>query len=164
MADRVLLSNDATVGYTNDDRIATLNLLANETSAHGASAGNVQFFGPLPVNGRIVDFAIGVLQPALSASGFVSGTVNATLRINSATVCSTDPVLTMVATSATCIRQATNQSAANATSAVVNNLSANFSAGDMISIDWNARSVGSAAAGAAGKGLYAMVRYRLAAA
>jgi hypothetical protein len=50
---------------------------------------------------------------------------------------------------------------AGGTSAVVNQASAFASAGNMISIDYNLRSVGSAAAGAAGTGFYVgvVVRY-----
>lgn len=126
--------------------------------------------------GRITDFGIGVVVPALSASGFVSGTVDAGVYINGAAVLSTRPSIPMTAVSggASISAGATQYVATNTgtskingltvsgatVSAVVNAASATFSVGDMISFDYNARSVGSAAAGIAGRGLYGFVTIR----
>ena len=161
MADRLLLSNDTDKGYYFQEEVFSWTTPL-ETSAHGFSAVNVPLVGPMPHNGRIVDIILGVAQPALSASGFVSGTVDANVRINSgATICTTAPAIAMAATSATCVRKATNEVTTGVTKAVLGAGSAVFSAGDMIEVDYNARSVGSAAAGAAGNGAYiaVVVRY-----
>jgi hypothetical protein len=161
MADRLLLSNDADVGYAYAEDIFSW-ATPLETSAHGFSAVNVPLVGPMPRNGRVVDVILGVAQPALSASGFVSGTVIGNVRINSgANICTTAPSIAMAATSATCIRKATNDVTTGVTPAVLGLASAVFSAGDMIEVDYNAVSVGSAAAGAAGNGAYiaVVVRY-----
>jgi hypothetical protein len=162
MADRLFLSNDSTVsggGIESDEEVLFFSF-ANESSALTGSAINVPL-GIAKANGRIADVFIGVVAPAVSASGFVSGTVDATVKINSATALSTNPAITMAGSAGAATRKSTI--AGGGTSAVVNVASANFSAGDAISIDWNARSVGSAAAGAAGTGLYLGVKLRYAA-
>jgi hypothetical protein len=105
-----------------------------------------------------LDVAIGVPVPAVSASGFVSGTVDAQVNINSAAVLSTLPAIAMVGSAGAVARKTTLTG--GGTSAVVNQNSCYFSAGDCISVDYNARSVGSAAATAAGTGLYVGVRVR----
>ncbi len=173
MADRKILSNDTVTaplkqGLVADEEVFTFSL-ANESSALTGSATLV----PLTIakqNGRITDFVIGVVAPAVSASGFVSANVSATVNINSAACLSTVPVIYGPVTSAgAATRKVTNAVSASAAgnpapvSAVVNQASANFSTGDMISLDYNLLSVGSAAAGTAGKGFYAMVRVRYAA-
>ena len=165
MADRFYLSNDA-VGYTTDDADHTIyaNPLVNDTSAHGNSAGNVAFVGPMPGAGKVTDFQIAVFRPAISASGFVSGTVDADLRLNSASILSTKPAIAMLAASAAIgapYWTGGSYSAGQVTKGVVNGASASFASGDFISYDYNARSVGSAAAGAAGIGCraYATVRF-----
>ncbi len=162
VTDRQFLSNDAdSAGY--DEHYQTFGF-ANESSAHTGSATLIPLLGPVDKHGRILEVVLGVARPALSASGFVSGTVEADVNINSATCLSTKPSIAMVATSALAVRRATNVSAAGGTAAVVNLASAKFSAGDQISISYNARSVGSAAAGAAGIGFYVRVKYRYGAA
>lgn len=165
MADRLQLSNDATTGYAYDERIITFPILANESSTHVGSTNTLIPIFVAPANGRVVDFYISVVNVALSASGFVSGTVSADLRKNSASVLSTVPALTgPVATSALVVRQCTlGPSAANLISAVVNQASAAFSAGDQFAINGTMQSGGSAAPGAAGKGFVATMKVRLAA-
>jgi hypothetical protein len=161
MADRFFLSDDsanpAGIGY--NEEIFTWNV-ASETSVMNGSATLLPV-GVMKQNGRIVDAFIGVVAPALSASGFVSGTIDATFRINSAEVLSTLPAIVMAGSAGQATRKSTN--AGGGVSAVVNAASANFSAGDQISFDYNARSVGSAAAGATAKALYASVVVRYAA-
>ena len=173
MADRLYLSNDANTsaqiaGYNYHEATHTF-AFANESSALTGSATLVPLF-IAPENGRIVDFYIGVVTPAVSASGFVSGNVSADVRINSAPVCSTQPqIVGPLGSAGAAGRQTTNTTFTSAAgkhspvSAVVNVNSANFSAGDMISLDYNLVSGGSAAAGAAGKGFYAGVKVRYAA-
>jgi len=168
--DRIFLSNDTVVGSVGDPNNQgfqfdeeTFYFASNETSVHGGAnySAITQGLFTAKANGRIVDVWIGTVQPALSASGFVSGTVNGTVRINSVDVCSTDPSQDMVATSAGVVRTSTNKSSTGATSAVINQGSNTFSIGDQICYEYNTRSVGSAAAGAAGKGFYlgCKVRY-----
>ncbi len=154
------LSND-TNGFTYYDRHLEDLPLLNDTSAHGASAAMRTLFGPMPRNGNIVDVGIAVARPATSASGFASGTIDLTLRINSAAVCSTNPAINMAGSAGQAVYTATNAGQATAVSAVVNTASSRFSTGNMLSYDWNARSVGSAAAGATGTGMamWAIVRF-----
>lgn len=164
MADRLFLGNDATTGYGFDEKIITFPVLANEASAHVTSANTLVPIWTAPANGRVTDFYISVVNVALSASGFVSGAVSADLRRNSASVLSTVPGLTQVATSALVVRQCTlGPSAANLTSAVVNAASAAFSAGDQFAINWTMQSGASAAAGAGGKGFVVSMKVRMAA-
>lgn len=165
MADRLFIGNDAVTGYGYDEVVVPLAVLANESSAHAAAAVTLVPIWTAPANGRVVDFYISVVNVALSASGFVSGTVSADLRKNSASVLSTVPALTgPVATSALVTRQCTlGPSAANLQSAVVNQGSATFSAGDQFAVNYTIQSAGSAAAGAAGKGMVAVMKVRLAA-
>ena len=170
MADRVFLSNDSSgnavtgAGIFDDEQ--TFMFAINETSVHGGagmSAGTLgQFIAKQ--NGRIVDVFVGAAAIALSASGFVSGSVFAQVRVNSATVCATKPQINMKATS-TVIPDYPNTIVGLATgvSAVLTAASANFSTGNMISLDWNTTSNGSAAAGQAGTGFYAGIRVRYAA-
>lgn len=123
----------------------------SETSAATAATSAIivpLFIAPHP--GVIVDVFVGVAQTAVSASGFVSGTVLANARINSAVVCSTQPSIPMAAASAASNRSRTNNSTtslAATVSAVVNAASATFNKGDQISIDYGVTSAGSAAAG-----------------
>lgn len=141
-------------------------LLLNDTSAHGTAAVSLQAgAGPMGTTGRVVDFRIGVARIAVSASGFISATVSANLRINSVSCLSTLPgLLGPVTSSNSAIRASTNKcSAGNGTSAVVNSASAVFSAGDTFQIDWTANSAGSAAATQSGTGLYAEIVVRYAA-
>ena len=156
MPSNQFLSQDAVgFGYEEDSFFISL---ANESSALTGSATQVPA-GIMKKNGRIANVFIGVGTPAVSASGFVSGTVDAQVKINSAAVLSTLPAITMVGSAGAAGRRATN--AGGGTSAVVNQASAFASAGNMISIDYNLRSVGSAAATAAGTGFYVgvVVRY-----
>lgn len=172
MADRKIISNDTYAapqgqGIAYQEEIVTFAL--NEASAHGTGAVTLQgIFGPVNKNGRIVDFIIGVANIAVSASGFVSANVSADLLINSATCLSTQPLIPgPVGSAGAAVRRATNLTFTSAagnpspTSAVVNTASANFSAGDMIAINYTCQSAGSAAAGTSGKGFYAaaVVRY-----
>ncbi len=175
MADRKVLSNDTYTapqgqGVAYQEEI--ISFAINETSVHGAATGVTLLgvAGPMTKPGRIVDFVIGVANIAVSASGFVSANVSADVRINSAPVCSTQPAIPgPVGSAGAATRIATNQTFTSAagkpspTSAVINQNSANFSAGDMISIDYALGSAGSAAAGTSGKGFYANVVVRYAA-
>ena len=173
MADRLYLSNDnntsAQIAGYNYHEATHVFALANESSALTGSATLVPVF-LAPDNGRIIDFYIGVVSPAVSASGFVSGNVSADVRINSAPVCSTQPqIVGPLGSAGAAGRQTTNTTFTSAAgkpspvSAVINVNSAVFSAGDAISIDYNLVSGGSAAAGTAGKGFYAAVKVRYAA-
>jgi len=174
MADRKVLSNDTYSapqgqGLAYQEEVFTIAL--NETSVHGAAATTLQgIAGPMSKPGRIVDFVIGVAAIAVSASGFVSANVSADVRINSAPVCSTQPAIPgPVGSAGAAFRIATNSTFTSAagkpspTSAVINAASANFSAGDMISMDYALGSAGSAAAGTSGKGFYGQVTVRYAA-
>ena len=156
MADRIMLTNDE-VGSAFAEETFFFNF-ASETSALAASAVTIPLCAP-PVAGQVVDVVLGVVRPALSASGFVSGTVDFDVKINSVTCLSTKPAIAMVATSALAVRTNTNDGAAAATKAVLNASNA-FDANDQICVEYNARSVGSAAAGAAGVGLYAAIKVR----
>ena len=160
MASSLFLSNDvAGFSYTEESFVYSF---ANEASVHGNSAAVVSLAGPMTRAGKVVEVAIGVVKPATSASGFVSGTTTAALRINSAAVCSTDPLIPMAGSAGQAIRQNTNASGIG-TSAVINPNSAAFAVGAQLAFDFNARSVGSAAAGAAGTGFYLNVKVRYAA-
>lgn len=167
MADRLFLSNDNYTasrpagGYEYDNEVFIANILANEASAHPASSNTLIPLFTAKQNGRITDVWIGVTQPACSASGFVSGSVSATVNINSAACLSTVPAVVAPALSANIVRGTTNAAPNSAfISAVVNAASATFSTGDQISYNWTTQSAGSAAAGAAGKGLVLGVRVR----
>jgi hypothetical protein len=163
MADRILLSNDTHAGNGGieyNDEVFFFSTV-NESSIHGVGAITLQPIGIAKQNGRVVDFYIGVISPAVSASGFVSADISATVNINSATCLSTTPNIVGPILSTAIARKSTN--AGGGVSAVVNKASANFSTGDQISINWNASSTGSAAAGVTGKGFYAAVRVRYAA-
>lgn len=157
MADELVLSNDS-AGFQLAARTYVFNSVS-ETSVHGVSAAVVPLF-QAQASGRISDFQIGVVLPAVSASGFVSGTVDATLRINSVACLSTNPSIAMAGSAGQAARAATNVSGALAVSGVVNVASGAVVPGDQVQMDYNARSVGSAAAGAAGKGFYATVTFR----
>lgn len=162
MANRLFLSNDSTVsggGIQPDEEVFSFGQ-ASETSALTGSA-TLQPLFIAKSNGVIADVFVGVALPGVSASGWVSGTADATVRINSAAVCSTNPSITMAGSAGQASRKSTISG--GGVSAVVNVASAAFSAGDQISIDWNARSVGSAAATAAGQGFRGSVLVRYAA-
>lgn len=156
MASELFLSND-TAGYNYVEETFTYTFIS-ETSVHGNSGTRYGLCGALPKAGKVVDVAIGVVAPAVSASGFVSGTVGATLRINSAAVCATDPSIDMVGSAGAVARKSTN--ASGGVSAVLTPASATFAKGDQLAFDYNARSVGSAAATSAGVGFGITVRVR----
>lgn len=159
--DSNFLTNDA-AGYSYFERIHQFGF-ASEASAHGASTTLTELFTVPPgYSGQIMDVQLGVVLPAVSASGFVSGTIDATLRINSVAVCSTVPAILMAGSAGQASATTTFGTGITAliTSGVVNVASNAITQGDRISIDMNARSVGSAAATAAGKGLFGYVRYR----
>lgn len=162
-SDALLLTNDA-IGYQYQDRYSYFGF-ASEASAHGASTTLTTLFQvPDNFSGRILDVGLGVVLPAVSASGFVSGTIDATVRINSVAVCSTNPSIAMAGSAGQAYRVFTTGVSGIAsglvTSAVVNVASNALVDGDQIAVDMNARSVGSAAATAAGKGLAGYVKYR----
>jgi hypothetical protein len=156
--DRIFLSNDSVGGgIKTDAQEFFFSPFINETSAVATSSEQLIPFVIAKQNGHIKDLYVGVSQTAVSASGFVSGAVSANVRINSALVCSTGPSVVMASASAANNRTATNSPnnvAGVKTSAVINYQSAQFSAGDMISLDWAAYSAGSAAAGLAMTGPY----------
>tara|TARA_R110000868_G_scaffold4119_7_gene25019 strand:+ start:2717 stop:3199 length:483 start_codon:yes stop_codon:yes gene_type:complete len=156
MPSNTFLSQDA-AGVTYDEEVVIFAFAQESSALTGSAAASV----PVKIAhraGRVVGCFIGVATPATSASGFVSGTVDAGVRINSAAVLSTNPSIVMAGSAAQAIRKSTN--AGGGVSAVVNAGSAAFVAGAQISVDWNARSVGSAAAGAAGSGLIVGVLLR----
>lgn len=155
MADELFLSNSV-AGFDYLEETFSYNFLS-ETSVHGASAVVIAL-GVMPRAGKVVDVVIGTVRNATSASGFVSATTDVTVRINSAAVCSTDPAIPMAGSAGAAIFKATN--ASGGTSAVVNPASADFAKGARLSLDYNLRSVGSAAAGATGTGLYVSVKVR----
>lgn len=160
MAERKFLSNDSTAsggGIEYDESVFPFNA-ASESSVFANDALTLIPLTIAKANGRIVDVVVGVVLPPVSASGFVSGTVLADARINSALVCSTQPSITMAGSAGQAVRKSTL--AGGGVSAVVNAASAVFSAGDTISFDRSTLSVGSAAAGAAGKGFYGYVKVR----
>lgn len=156
--DRIFLSNDAVGGGIDFNEATFYFGFASESSAAGTASATLVPLFVAPENGRIVDCFVGVVLPAVSASGFVSGTQEANVRINSVQILSTVPAINMAGSAGQAVRKSTN--AGGGVSAVVNWGSATFSAGDQISIDYNSRSVGSAAAGAAGKGLQVGVKVR----
>lgn len=135
------------------------NPMVSETSA--ATAATSAQIVPLIVAahpGTVVDCYVALAQTAVSASGFVSGTANANVRINSATCLSTQPSISMASASASNNRARSNNSGTGSpnvvyTSAVVNTASATFAKGDQISIDYGVISAGSAAAGMAAAGI-----------
>lgn len=172
MADRKILSNDTVTaplkqGLATDEEVFTFGQLS-ETSALTGSAVVPLFIAKQ--NGRIVDLVIGVVAPAVSASGFVSANVSADVKINSVPVCSTTPqIYGPVASAGAATRKVTNAVSTSAagnpapTSAVINLASSYFSTGDQVALSYNMVSGGSAAAGTAGTGFYAQVRVRYAA-
>jgi len=167
MADRLIASSDSTTSYTYDEEVFITGL-ANVTSVHGASVTGIPLF-IAKRNGRITDVFIGAV-PAVSAASFTGdakGNVSVNVRVNSVSCLSTLPaILAPVGSAGQGIFKATNAVSASAaggpanTSAVVNSASANFSTGDLISLDYNAQSVGSGAPTATGTGLTATVVVR----
>jgi|SRR5579871_6416512 len=166
--DRILLSNDSGSsggGIQNDEQMFFYTPMTSETSAatNATSAQLVPLF-QAKAAGRVVDAFVGLAQTAVSASGFVSGTANANVRINSVGILSTQPAITMAAASAANNRSRSNNSGTSlgtVTSAIVNQNSNTFAQGDQISIDYGFLSAGSAAAGQAATGIYVgvLVRY-----
>jgi len=165
MADRLISTNDAWKSYDYDEEVFTFGL-ANATSANTGSAQHVISF-VAKRHGRISDFYIRAV-PAVSASGFVSANLTANVRINSVSALSTLPVIDgPVGSAGAATAKATNVGGTSAAgnpgpvSAVINSASANFSAGDLVSIEYNLQSGGSAAAGTAGTGFAGtiVVRY-----
>lgn len=167
MADRIIASNDSWVSYTQDEEVFIFGL-ANATSANAASGQHVIAFAAKKP-GRISDFFIRAV-PAVSASGFVSANLNANVRINSVSALSTLPVIDgPVGSAGAATVKATNLGGTSAAgnpapvSAVINSASANFSAADLITVDFSLQSGGSAAAGAAGTGFVGVLVVRYAA-
>ena len=165
MADRIISTNDAWKSFDYDEEVFGPFGVANATSANTGSAAHViGFVAKRP--GRITDVFFRAV-PAVSASGFVSGDLSCNVRVNSVSALSTLPaMIAPVGSAGAGTAKATNAGHASAAgnpgpiSAVVNSASANFSAGDLISIDYTLTSAGSAAAGAAGTGFAAFVVVR----
>lgn len=167
MADRLFLSNDANDGSTPHEARFDFGA-ANTVSAEAGNATTSSIIvGPMSQNGRIVEFAIAVVEPALSASGFISGNVSANLFVLNAAsgaISALDTTLPSiagpVANSAAVVMKATN--AGGGTSGVLHATGANFSAGDYIFYNRTVQSAASAAPGnTAVKGFrgYIKVRY-----
>ena len=161
--DRFLLCNN-TSNPKFDDHNILYNPQVSETSACNnlTSAQSVPLF-IASTNGHIADCFVAVAQTAVSASGFISGYINANVRINGNSCLTTLPSIVQAAASAANSRSRTNNSLssmATTVSAVVNASSANFSAGDCISIDYGCLSAGSAAAGQPFAGIYIGVTAR----
>ena len=153
MAQTVYFGYEQTLNY---------NPQVSETSAcTNATSAQIVPLLTAPHAGQIVDCYIALAQTAVSASGFVSGTANANVRINSATCLSTVPSIAMASASAANNRTRTNAGGNGVvTSAVVNAASAAFVKGDQISVDYGFLSAGSAAAGLASTGLTVTVVVR----
>lgn len=158
---RIFLSNDAGSqgGIYWDEDVFTF-AYAGTTSVHGASASNVSLAGPMKANGIIQEFIIGVTNPALSASGFVSGSISANVKINGVSALTTLPSIAVATVSGAVTFKATNQNVSGVVPAVVSPTLGVFSAGNFISIDTRTETAGSAAAGAAGTGLFVTCRVR----
>ena len=167
MADRLIATNDAAKSYDYDEEVFLFGQ-ANVTSIHGASVTGAPLF-VAKRNGRITDVFF-VAVPAVSAASFTGaadGNCSVNARVNSASCLSTMPVIFgPVGTAGAATLKATNLTFTSAAgnpspvSAVVNSASANFSTGDLITVDFAAQSVGSGAATAAGKGLIGCVTVR----
>lgn len=167
MADRLVATSDQWKSYDYDEEIFTFGL-ANATSANTGSAEHVIAFAAKRP-GRISDFYIRAV-PAVSASGFVSAKLTANVLINSVSALSTLPVIDgPVGSAGAATAKATNVGGTSAAgnpgpvSAVVNSASANFSAGDIVTIRYDLQSGGSAAAGTAGSGFTGVIVVRYAA-
>ena len=159
MADRLIASNDSTTSYTQDEEVF-IGGLANLTSVHGTTATTLQVVGAAKRNGRISDvFLLGT--PALSVSGFISGSISANVRINSVSCLSTLPGIVMATSAGDFLLKATNDGSNGATSAVVNTNSAALSAGDVITVDFTAQSGNSGTIASTGVGqvVAVVVRY-----
>lgn len=162
LTDLLILSN-APTGTTFHDSYFRGMQSNNEASAlTGSFIAPVG--GPMQSNGHVVDFWIGVVTPATSASGFVSGTATATPGINSVSIVSTAPSILMAGSAGQAVRTNTQTSTAQTVKTVMGPLaSCRFSVGDQLTVAVNMRSVGSAAAGAAGSGLTWVTQVRFAA-
>lgn len=161
LSDLIVLSNDPT-GTTFYDayiRGGQINEASALTGSFIAPLG-----GPMHSNGHVVDFWIGVVTPATSASGFVSGTATAAVGINSVSIVSTAPAIKMAGSAGQAVRTNTLTSTAQTVKTVMGPLnSTRFSVGDQLTVAINMISVGSAAAGAAGTGLTWVAKVRFAA-
>lgn len=158
------LTNDA-AGYENSDFVVWF--AVNAASAHGFSATHVALNNPVPVgrSAKIMDFQIGVGLPAVSAANFATADngVTALMRVNSNACLSTDPVIAIAGSAGQAARTTTwgVGTAALVTSGVVNAASNTLNGGDELTVTYNAKSAGSGAATAAGKGLYGYAKFRL---
>lgn len=153
-----------TIFYTAEETLFFNPMLSETSAATAATSAQLVPLFQAAHPGTITDCYVGVAATAVSASGFVSGTINANVRINSTTALSTLPSIPMAAASAATTRSMTNNSlssVATTVSAVVNTASATFNKGDQISIDYGVISAGSAAAGVSAKGVYVgvVIRY-----
>lgn len=164
MADRFIATNDALKSYDFDEEVFQFGL-ANATSANTGSAQHViAFVAKRP--GRIADFFVRAV-PAVSASGFTGANISANVRVNSVSALSTLPAIGMAGSNSAGTVKATNLGGTSAAgnpgpvSAVINSASANFSAGDIVTIDYTLESTGAGAAGTAGTGFAGtiVVRY-----
>lgn len=165
--DRIFLSNDSTSSgggiHPHTEQFDYSPMVSETSAATAATSAQIVPLFVAKEAGRVTNAWIGVAQTAVSASGFVSGTVNMNVRINSAVILSTQAAIPMAAASAANNRSRTNNSTtslAATVSAVVNAASASFVAGDMISIDYGVTSAGSAAAGLPVTGLNLAVNVR----
>ncbi len=167
MADNIILSNDALGTEFFELRVAFqgANVPIIETSAHGLSASGDIGLLPAPFTGRIVNYGYAVVAAAVSASGFVSGTVDAGVFINGNAIQSASGAINMANSASGVTASRTFIDTATTSTALVNPPQLNpgstsFNKGDMISFKFNARSVGSAAAGTAGAGFSGFVTLR----
>lgn len=146
--DLLVLSNAPNDGNTFVEEVFRFGDINATSAMAGVAANSTVIAGPMHRAGRVVDFAIAVVEPALSASGFISGNVSANLFIlNGSTTISAittlPAILGPVANSAAVVPKATN--AGGGTSAVPANVY--FSAGDLLLMNKTGNSAGSAAAG-----------------
>lgn len=123
--------------------------------ASGATGSATNFvLGTAKASGILQGFYITVNGPALSASGFISGSISATCRINSAAALASLPAVAGPAS-------ASGGFAWRVISGAVDPNSARVVPGDLITGDYVCQSGGSAAAGAAATGftMTAILRY-----
>jgi hypothetical protein len=158
------LTNDI-AGFEENDLIVWF--AVNAASVHGFSATHVALDNPVPVgrSAKVTDFQIGVGLPAVSAANFAAGDngVTAEPRVNSNAVLSTAPVIAIAGSAGQAARTTTwgVGTVALNTSGIVNAASNTLNGGDELTVTYNAKSAGSGAATAAGKGLYGYLRVRL---
>lgn len=151
MADLIFLSNESNDGHSPVEETFWFGA-ANASSAQAGAAVTSAIVGPMIRAGRVVDFGIAIREPALSASGFISGNVSANLFVlNGGSAAAISALTTLpsiagpVAASAGVVPKSTN--AGGGTSGVIDQTGDNFSAGDWLMWNTTVQSAASAAPG-----------------